>query len=530
MRRRIYSAYCLMLVMMIGVLSKIATVISSPTIHSVGAAQGSRTITVAAIRGTIYDRKLQPLVNRDKQYYAAFIPRPELLDAVRGALPAEEYQLLINRAQYRVPLSTRLERPVPIRSGLHLFHLPIRYGATCPAPHLLGYLDGSGQTGVSGIERAYNDVLSSHSGAVTVTYDVNGAGNSIENTEATVRNTVENAIGGVALTLDNEIQSVIDEIATEHLEKGAVIVLDARNGELLAMGSYPTFRPDEIAHAVSQSDGALLNRGLSLYDCGSIFKIVTSVAALESGIPVERCYHCPGEITVDDTTFHCHDRDGHGAVNMTMAFAKSCNVYYIQLAQEIGAAALLDMVERLGFRDEIRLADGITAPPAVLPHENDLTAAAALANLSFGQGKLLISPLHAARMTALMTANGTLLEIGAVLGLVKNNGDLEQFDERGGETVISSATVGHMRRMMEAVVTDGTGISAQPAYSTAAGKTGTAETGQVNESGIPVVQSWFTGYFPAEQPRYVVTVLAEDAQNTGNRATKVFCEISNKLM
>jgi len=83
--------------------------------------------------------------------------------------------------------------------------------------------------------------------------------------------------------------------------------------------------------------------------------------------------------------------------------------------------------------------------------------------------------------------------------------------------------------MMRRVVTDGTGVRAQGENVSIAGKTGTAETGQVNSAGYPVVQSWFTGYFPAEQPKYIITVLAEDAQNTGADTLLLACEISNKV-
>ena len=530
MRRRIYITYSIIVTLLIGIFAKIVLISADPNVHAVGITQGRRTVSVASVRGTIYDRNLVPMVNQNKQYYASFIPQRKRLDSLKSCLSEENYRLLLEKAKEGVPLSIQLESPIVNNADILTFRIPTRYDDYCPSPQLLGYLDNSGQSGLSGIERAYNDVLRSHSGSVEVTYEVNGSGSHIDQSDITINNTVSNSKGGVALTLDLAIQNAIDDIAYEHLDKGAIVVLDAKTGDILAMGSYPTFHPENLKSTITENNGALINRALSLYDCGSIFKIVTSIAALENGIPAERCYHCSGEITVDGTVFHCHNRDGHGALNMKLAFAKSCNAYYIQLAQEIGAATLMKTINDLGFCEEIHLAKGISAPPSVLPNIEDLSAPAALANLSFGQGKLLISPLQAARLTSVMTANGTLLNVGAIRGLVKNNNQPELLPERGGETVISAATVAHMRTMMQAVVTEGTGIAAQSPLIDSAGKTGTAETGQVNTNGMPVIQSWFTGYFPAIQPQYVVTVLAEDAQNTGNQATKVFCEISNKLI
>ena len=89
---------------------------------------------------------------------------------------------------------------------------------------------------------------------------------------------------------------------------------------------------------------------------------------------------------------------------------------------------------------------------------------------------------------------------------------------------------GRKQGMMEKVVTEGTGIRGKSDFVTSAGKTGTAETGQRNSDDLPIVQSWFVGYFPTNYPRYVVTVFAEDAQNSGADTAKAFCEISNKLM
>ena len=213
---------------------------------------------------------------------------------------------------------------------------------------------------------------------------------------------------------------------------------------------------------------------------------------------------------------------------MEEAFAHSCNLYFIQLAADIGADALLSMANRLGLTDAIVLADGMAAAESILPTSADLTTSAALANLSFGQGKLLVSPLHITQMTAIVASNGVKRTPQLVLGTVDEYGRWTTAVERGGETVLSSEAVTSIQRMMEKVVTDGTGTDAQPHSGSAAGKTGTAETGQIR-NGNAVVHSWFTGYYPAKDPRYVITVLIEDAQSQSTNASQLFCELINNL-
>ena len=116
----------------------------------------------------------------------------------------------------------------------------------------------------------------------------------------------------------------------------------------------------------------------------------------------------------------------------------------------------------------------------------------------------------------------------AVLGIVDEEGNLLNQNAEVGETVISARSILQLRRMMEKVVSEGTGVRAQPNQVSAAGKTGTAETGQLNNLSA-VTHSWFTGYYPADSPQYVITVLVEDWQTTEKSAAELFCEIINNL-
>lgn len=187
------------------------------------------------------------------------------------------------------------------------------------------------------------------------------------------------------------------------------------------------------------------------------------------------------------------------------------------------------MANNFGFDQAITLVGSLGAAKAIMPDLATLKGSpAAVANLSFGQGYLMASPLHVARMVATVVNDGVMPPVHLIAGYADENGEFTEAQQGRGQRILSVSTAATLRSMMRAVVQDGTGKAAAPELCTAAGKTGTAETGQTG-SEKPVVQSWFAGYFPAENPRYVITVLAEDAQNTGGQSAKCFCEISNKL-
>ncbi len=491
--------------------------------------QNSRSLTVANVRGTIYDVNLQPMVNQKRVYYAAVLPTSTTIDRLSTAVNAVDLMMLKNRLNEGTPATVRLSSPVGLYDDIRLFYLPERYSDRLLAPHILGYLDNAGQTGVVGIERAFDDVLSSCSGSATVRYAVDGGGRCLIGVAPEVTDSTGKSAGGVVLTLDNEIQRLVEETAKELLIKGAVCVIEPRSGEIRALASYPTFQPNSVAQSIADDQGALINRAIALYDCGSVFKIVTAAAALEQGVSSTQQYCCNGSLSVDGVRFHCHNRLGHGELDMQDALAYSCNLYFIQLAQQIGSESLYAMANALGFGRVVTLADGISASSPILPSRSELQASsAALANLSFGQGRLMVSPLHITAMMAAVVNDGQMPSLRLVKGTVDENLQLTESGEGECFAVLTPFTARRLQNMLCGVVRYGTGQAAQPSMCSAAGKTGTAETGQ-RSGEKPVVQSWFVGYFPAEDPQYIVTVLAEDAENTQVNAANIFCEISNKL-
>jgi len=257
---------------------------------------------------------------------------------------------------------------------------------------------------------------------------------------------------------------------------------------------------------------------------------VSAAAALESGVSVSRQYTCHGACEVSGVTFHCHNRLGHGVLTMTEAFALSCNCYFIQLIEDIGAERLYQTAVDLGFDRAVIPAENYKTARAVLPSLAALqSSAATLANLSFGQGELLATPYHMIQMLSAVVNDGEMMRPTVVRGRMEVNGDVKENDITPAQTAFSPLTAAILRQLMVAAVAEGaTGESAAPANGGAGGKTGTAESGWITENG-ETVQNWFVGYYPAEAPRYLITVLAEDCNNTKASAATVFNRLCDGL-
>ncbi len=495
-------------------------------LQQASAGQSTMKLTVAHVRGTIYDRHLTPLTNTSNEIRAAVTPKADIMKSLRGQLSAELAEGIEARLREDTPVVVSLPQWLAPVSGVRQFEVPVRYSEHPLAAHVIGYVDSSGLNGITGIEYACNEWLNT-GGELSVSYTVNGLGHILEDEEVTVSDSLSLARSGVALTLDADLQRLTESAAV--MSRGAVLVTDSVSSEILAMVSRPDYRPTAVQAALTASGSPLLNRAITDYNCGSVFKIVTAAAALEADIPVDRRYACTGSLQVGDTVFHCHHRLGHGELTMSEAFAVSCNPYFIQLAQEIGGARLYDMAASLGFGRALTLCEGWQTARAVLPMLSDLLAAPAeLANLSFGQGALLATPVHMVALVGAVVNDGRYVAPTLLAGTVDATGSLIPAESLAATQAFSAETAAVLRDMMRGVMTDGTGHLAQPKWQAAAGKTGTAETGWY-EDGEEVIQSWMVGYYPAKEPRYTIAVLVENSEQTGETAAPIFKALCEAL-
>ncbi len=519
-----FSLFC-------GLLFRIYT-LSDQYLSAAADKQSSVTVTVANTRGTVYDRNGVPLVNSQKELRASVIAVPSALSALSSVMDTEAFSSLSQALQTGRPAVVRLEKPAGA-VGISLFEVPVRYGERVLAPHLIGYMDADETEGLTGLEAALNTQLGSYNATATVTYTVDANGKALSGIAPSIDNNLKASAGGVLLTLDADIQQLAEDITAKYIKKGATVIMDPASGEVLAMVSLPTYHPSKVADVLQDTDSPLLNRALCSYNCGSVFKIVSTAAALETGSTTAVQYACNGNITVGSNTFHCHQRLGHGALWMEEAFAKSCNCFYIQLTQRTGATALFNLSRRLQFGSAVRLCDGIQTAASILPSENTLSAAAALANLSFGQGELTASPLHIASLVSTVVNDGVLQTPYIIKGYIDSNGTVTEEINSSAGRIFSTETAAALRRMMRLVTEpNGTGAEGKPQHGVCGAKTGTAETGWAPAEGETkaVVHSWFAGYYmPREDKQYVIVVLAENADNTKAKTAPVFKEIAEAL-
>ena len=493
----------------------------------VAEAQSSLTVTVATARGTLYDRHLTPLTGTDNYYAAGVISTPEALAALSDAFTEEDWRAAKQRLASGKPAVFTAETAFPLVDGIRQFVVPKRYSGTT-ASHVIGYVDADGH-GVCGAEAALDEILSAATGKLTVTYRTDGAGRVMAGSDVIVENTLPNAKAGAALTIDSRLQAMVETEVGKRISRGAAVVLDIESGDILAMASFPNYDPTALSSYLSDQDSPLFNRVTAAYNCGSVFKIVTAMAALENGVSTATAFNCAGAIRVGANRIKCHPILGHGTVDLLGAFRESCNPYFIQLAHRGGASSLYRYSSLLGFDTPLFLMSGWQTARATLPQETELLQSTRLANVSIGQGDLLATPLHVAAMTACVARGGSYLRPNLYLGTVDAGGTLTRAAADPPSRVCSEQTAAVLRQMMNEVVSDGTGTAAAPSVGTAGGKTGTAETGWRTDDGETMVHSWFTGYYPAEAPQYVITVLAENGSNTDEATAPVFATLCDRL-
>lgn len=309
----------------------------------------------------------------------------------------------------------------------------------------------------------------------------------------------------VRLTISERLSRYISEQFPKG-KRGAVVVLNYKTNEILAMVSMPQFDPTNMDAALAnESAGALINRATQgLYPPGSTFKTVTALAGMEylsdwQSFQVE----CTGERVFQDKVIHCYNNKVHGMVDMKSALAYSCNCYFAALADEIGAGKLAKTMRQVGMdadsrfeletsRNSIYLAKGAT--------ESELVETA------IGQGRTGVTPLYMAMLASAFANDGMMMKPYIVDHVVYPDGTETKNTVPEKLTEICTAEeAAAIRDMMIGVVSGGTGTAAAINGVTVAGKTGTAE----NATGYD--HSWFIGFAPAENPKVAVAVVIENA-------------------
>ena len=522
---RMFLAAFFMLLCMVGLIFRLYSLHENESASQAGMRQGKYRLHVPLQSGTIYDRNGKALTNSEDVFYAVVCPSPESTLSLFGKVrdPAA-----FERALHKgIPFLCELTEAVPESEHLILLNGKKNRSGILPAQHILGYCrEGEG---VSGIEAAYQEILNAYACSADITLSVSGNGTVLSGAaQSTVLN--GSAGGGIVTTLDHLIQRIADTaLQNASAPTGAAVVMDIQTGDLLACASSPVYHPAHLEDSLDDPDAPFLNRAFCAYSVGSVFKLVTAAAALESGLPDNYYYKCEGSYTLYGQRFRCHKLNGHGLLDMKQAMTESCNPYFISLCQLIPASRMHDTAYALGFGRETELAPHMTAAGGYLPDSSDLNVPAEKANFAFGQGKLTATPLQIAAMTACIANDGIFNQPRLILGETTNGFTVTCSADESSQRVLRHETADALQRMMIAVLRDSDESKAVPCNIYAAGKTSTAQTGRTDADGKEYCHAWMTGFFPAYHPQYAVTVLIENGGSGNDAAAPVFRRIIEEM-
>ena len=414
------------------------------------------------------------------------------------------------------------------------------------AAHLLGYvneiseeelqssnyqhLSGGDIVGKSGIEKYYDAYLRGTKGSKEVEVDALGR-------EVLTLKSVEPIAGNdIYLTIDSKLQLYIQELMAGL--KGTAIITEANSGKILAMVSQPGYDPNLFTQQISteqwqgivnSKDNILCNRSIQgVYPPGSVFKLITAIAALEEGtVGLNDRIYCPGSFKLGDSTFKCWRETGHGNQSFLDAISNSCNVFFYNMGQRLGIDKLNHYATMfgLGEKTDIDLPGELTG---LVPSQewkrrtfNQVWFPGDNINLAIGQGYLLTTPFQIHNMLCIITNDGNVYRQYHVDRIVSQSGDvIKRYEPEIIRKVnVSADTFRVVKEGMKKVVEEGTGFNARIEGLSLAGKTGTAQNPQGENHG------WFVGFAPFQNPEICITVFVEHGGDGSQSAAPIAGEI-----
>ena len=375
------------------------------------------------------------------------------------------------------------------------------------AAHLVGY--NSSVLGQSGLEAALAGELLGRTGF------------SMINNRLKLMAGQKGSGNNIILTIDSRYQKLAEQLLEE--KRGAVVVIDSSNGELLAVSSAPGFNPNNIEqqwqHLNSEDqESPILNRALNgSYAPGSSFKVVTMAAGLRLDKKLtEKEFQCPGYIKIDGRILR--DNAIHGRIGLEEALAVSCNVTFAQLGLEVGQQNLLSTAESFGFGQSIPLVLPTKAASLFEPRLD--ISKNALAEAAIGQGTVTASPLQMALIAAAVSNQGIIMKPYLLKRIETFSGEIIKKNiptkwlvplKRNEADIITNA--------MKQAVSGGTAVRAGVEELFVAGKTGTAQ----NSIGRP--HSWFIGFAREGSKTIALSIIIENAGSGGDAAAAAAQEI-----
>lgn len=510
---------------------------------------------IEAPRGRIFDRNGIILAGNQPEYslYVSVggLNRNEVNEIVRKIhfLTGRSMEKMTNRFQdpekrlpfdvINVAANLSKEEIITIEENIHnLQRTSIQiesrrkypFGENCS--HILGYIGEisdkelqdkkkygyklKDRIGKSGAEKVYDKVLRGREGFKEVEVSATGG-------QKSVIRTVNPKIGSdIMLTLDWELQNAASRAMKD--ETGVVVAADPRTGEILIWLSKPGFDPEDFVLPMSEKKlyrvlkdpkHPLFNRAIQgRYAPGSLFKLVTASAAMElADIGINKKYECRGSIKIgyDRKVFRCWKQRKHGELNLIQAIANSCNVYFYQLGLDVGAENIYAAAKRMGFGERAQHIfknekKGFVPNPQW--NKADLGKEwypGDTANMSVGQGYVLVNPLQILKMVSFIAAGGDIYEPHVLKLVISPQGEVEKrnMPEKEGKVNLPLEAINNLKAGMIGVTEYGTAKYLNAPVKVAA-KTGTSEN-PIGED-----DAWFACFAPAEDPQIAIVVLVEN--------------------
>lgn len=533
--------------------------------------QSMRRVRLPGIRGRIFDRNGKCLAD-NRPLYCLAIYTEELRQRGRWARTIDKVDTVVDdlaqvlgtaRQVTREDIAQHVQRRLPLPflawrglseqdlarwaeservfAGVDVYVEPERiYPFGISASHVIGYvgrLDPAStdedpyhyylpeMEGKFGIEKAADERLRGQAGGRLIRVDASG----FKYEEKGDREPISGE--DVTLALDMDIQMMAENILSNR--PGAVVVMDPRNGDVLALASAPAFDVSALQSTESwkkllaNPGRPLINRAIAgQYPPGSTFKPLVALTALVDGrVNPSAVFSCPGYYMVGHQTFHCWSRQGHGDLIMRKAIEQSCNPFFIDLGLRTEYKRIYHMAEAAGFgqRTGIEL-EGES--PGLLPDDEwkrrerrDAWRPGDTANVSIGQGALLVTPMQMAVFVSALANGGTIYRSRLLRGR-----------SRGGEVVNkmawTPAQLSVVRGGMYDVVQAETGTGKRVRLDGVAmgGKTGTAQYG----NGLK--HAWMIVFAPYESPRYAVAMVLENAVSGGISVAPLLRELMQQIL
>ncbi len=415
------------------------------------------------------------------------------------------------------------------------------------ASQVLGFV-GKDNQGIIGLESKYNEFLEGKAGKILTLTDSRGL---------TVDNAQERIPPENGKSLVTSIDVVVQQYAEQTLAKaveakgaknGIIIVMNPQNGEIYAMANYPSFdlndpftiNKEELASIWGNMSEKEKNDALNqmwrntaindTYEPGSTFKTITSSAGLEEGVVTpESSFVCNGYYIAGDRQIKCwrYPRT-HGAESFVQGVQNSCNPVFMIVAERMGAEIFADYMTKFGFREKT----GIDLPGEAVGiiHKTENIGPVELATMSFGQS-FQITPLQLLRAVSAIVNGGNLVTPHIGTQIIDENGNVTQtFSYPKGEQIISTQTSEQMKKILESVVSEGTGNKAYiPGYRIG-GKTATSE--KLPRRSGKYIASFLT-FAPAENPQVLSLVFINEPQGNyygGSVAGPVMKELLRNIL